>query len=69
MLDLLGCITELFITLRRHVYWLIHQRFVEPDKAAPEYREAAEQRRAEQIAQRECAMKAELRNVMPRDVS
>lgn len=43
------------------------QKLVDPEKVAPEYREAAEKRRAEQIAQRECAMKAETRNVPPRD--
>jgi 4'-phosphopantetheinyl transferase EntD len=43
------------------------QKLVDPDKVAPEYREAAEKRRAEQIAQRQCAMKAEVRNVLPRD--
>lgn len=43
------------------------QKLVDPEKVAPEYREAAEKRRAEQIAQRECAMTAETRNVLPRD--
>lgn len=42
----------------------VAQKLVDPDKVAPE---AAEKRRAEQIAQRECSMKAELRNVLPRD--
>jgi len=43
------------------------QRLVDPTKVAPEYREAAERRRAEQIRQRDCATKAEAAKVMPRE--
>jgi hypothetical protein len=43
------------------------QALVDPNKVAPEYREAAEKRRAEQIHQRECALKADLEKVLPRD--
>lgn len=43
------------------------QALVDPSKVAPEYREAAEKRRAEQIRQRECALKADLEKVLPRD--
>jgi hypothetical protein len=43
------------------------QTLVDPNKVAPEYREAAEKRRAEQIRQRECALKADLDKVLPRD--
>jgi hypothetical protein len=43
------------------------QGLVDPSKVAPEYREAAEKRRAEQIRQRECALKADLDKVLPRD--
>lgn len=43
------------------------QALVDPSKVAPEYRDAAEKRRAEQIRQRECAMKADLAKVLPRD--
>lgn len=43
------------------------QALVDPSKVAPEYREAAEKRRAEQIRQRECAQKADLAKVLPRD--
>jgi len=43
------------------------QPLVDPNKVAPEYREAAEKRRAEQLRQRECAMKADLEKVLPRD--
>jgi hypothetical protein len=43
------------------------QALVDPSKVAPEYREAAEKRRAEQLRQRECAMKADLAKVLLRD--
>lgn len=43
------------------------QALVDPAKVAPEYREAAEKRRAEQIRQRECAQKATMEKVLPRD--
>jgi hypothetical protein len=43
------------------------QKLVDPANVAPEYREAAEKRRAEQIKQRECARKAEADKVMPRE--
>ena len=43
------------------------QKLVDPASVAPEFREAAEKRRAEQIRQRDCAQKAELEKVMPRE--
>lgn len=43
------------------------QALVDPNKVAPEYREAAEKRRAEQLRQRECALRADLEKVLPRD--
>jgi hypothetical protein len=43
------------------------QKLVDPNAVAPEYREAAEKRRAEQIKQRECAHKADKAKVLPRD--
>lgn len=43
------------------------QRLVDPSKVAPEYREAAEKRRAEQIKQQECAHKADTEKVIARD--
>lgn len=43
------------------------QALVDPNKVAPEYREAAEKRRAEQMRQRECGLKADLEKVLPRD--
>jgi len=45
----------------------VAQKLVDPSAVAPEYREAAEKRRAEQIRQRDCAKKAEAEKVMPRD--
>jgi hypothetical protein len=46
---------------------VLAQGLVDPSKVAPEYREAAEKRRAEQIRQRDCAKKAETAKVMPRE--
>lgn len=43
------------------------QPLVDPSKVAPEFREAAAKRRAEQIRQRECAKKADGDKVLPRD--
>jgi hypothetical protein len=43
------------------------QKLVDPNVVAPEYREAAEKRRAEQIRQRECARKVDQAKVLPRD--
>ena len=43
------------------------QKLVNPSTVAPEYREAAEKRRAEQIRQRDCAHKADVEKVMPRE--
>lgn len=43
------------------------QGLVDPSKVAPEFREAAEKRRAEQIRQRDCAKKAEAEKVLPRE--
>lgn len=43
------------------------QKLVDPSAVAPEYREAADKRRAEQIRQRDCAHKADIEKVMPRE--
>jgi hypothetical protein len=43
------------------------QMLVDPTKVAPEHREAAEKRRAEQLRQRECGQKADMEKVLPRD--
>jgi hypothetical protein len=43
------------------------QKLVDPTKVAPEFREAAEKRRAEQIRQQDCAKKADGEKVMLRE--
>ncbi|MDB5876275.1 MAG: hypothetical protein JWQ07_5717 [Ramlibacter sp.] len=43
------------------------QKLVDPNTVAPEFREAAEKRRAEQIRQRDCAKKVVEAKVLPRD--
>jgi hypothetical protein len=43
------------------------QKLVDPNAVAPEFREAAQKRRAEQIKQLECRHKAEVAKVLPRD--
>jgi hypothetical protein len=43
------------------------QKLIDPNAVAPEYREAAEKRRAEQVKQRGCAQKADAENVLPRE--
>ncbi len=43
------------------------QKLVDPEKVAPEYRMAAEKRRAEQIKVLECSHKADAAKVLPRD--
>ena len=43
------------------------QKLVDPNSVAPEFREAAEKRRAEQLRQRECAQKAAAEKVLPRE--
>ena len=43
------------------------QKLVDPNAVAPEYREAALKRRAEQLKIGECRQKADLAKVLPRD--
>jgi hypothetical protein len=43
------------------------QKLVDPTAVSPEYREAAEKRRAEQIRQQDCAHKADAEKVLPRE--
>lgn len=43
------------------------EKIVDPTTVPPEYREAAEKRRAEQLKQHECARKADQEKVTPRD--
>jgi hypothetical protein len=45
----------------------IAQKLVDPNKVAPEYRAAAEKRRAEQLKQLDCSHKADEAKVPPRD--
>jgi len=42
-------------------------KLVDPDSVAPEYREAAQKRRAEQLKQAQCAKKADEAKVLKRD--
>lgn len=58
-------VSLLLLTL--NVTAFAQQPLVDPAKVAPEYREAAEKRRAEQIRQRDCAHKADTEKVMPRE--
>ena len=43
------------------------QKLVDPNTVAPEFREAAEKRRAQQIKIMECHHRAEVEKVLPRD--
>jgi hypothetical protein len=43
------------------------EKLVDPTTVAPEYREAAEKRRAEQLKQQDCAQRAAHEKVLPRD--
>ncbi|WFU37486.1 hypothetical protein QA640_23700 [Bradyrhizobium sp. CB82] len=43
------------------------QKLVDPATVAPEYRDAAEHRRAEQLKQRACGLKADQTKVLLRD--
>jgi hypothetical protein len=43
------------------------QKLVDPNAVAPQYREAAEKRRAEQVRQMECRQKIDGAKVLPRD--
>ena len=43
------------------------QKLVDPDKVAPEFREVAIKRRAEQVKMMDCTKKAEEAKVLPRD--
>jgi hypothetical protein len=42
-------------------------KLVDPKTVAPEYREAAEKRRSEQLRQRDCANKADAEKVLQRE--
>jgi hypothetical protein len=55
----------MFSTISFHT--CLAQKLVDPDKVAPEYRVAAEKRRAEQLKVFECSHKADEAKVLPRD--
>ena len=46
---------------------VLAQKLVDPSLVAPEFREAAERRRAEQVKMIRCQRKAEETKVLPRD--
>ena len=56
-------VTLLFLSLATTVH---AQKLVDPSKVAPEHRDAAEKRRAEQIRQQDCAKKANAEKIMVR---
>jgi hypothetical protein len=58
-------VIAIFSTVPLHASFA--QKLVDPDKVAPEYRAAAEKRRAEQIKVAECSHKADEAKVLPRD--
>jgi hypothetical protein len=63
---LIPFIRVIFVSLTLTVPALA-EKLVDPTAVAPEYREAAEKRRAEQIRQQDCAHKADLAKVVPRE--
>jgi hypothetical protein len=48
---------------------VLAQKLVDPNAVAPEFRQAAEKRRAEQVKMLRCRRKAEEAKVLPRDRS
>ena len=46
---------------------VIAEKLVDPTTVPPEFRDAAEKRRGEQIRQQQCARKADVEKVMPRE--
>ena len=65
---LIGCVLQLGL-IPAFAPWseADAQRLVDPNKVAPEYREAAEKRRAEQLALYQCSKKADDAKVLRRD--
>ena len=63
----LGCLFVIAIFSTVPLRVSLAQKLVDPDKVAPEYRAAAEKRRAEQIKVAECSHKADEAKVLPRD--
>jgi glycine/D-amino acid oxidase-like deaminating enzyme len=56
--------TAIFVVLAAPA---LADKLVDPATVAPEYREAAEKRRAEQIKQRDCARRADQAKVVVRE--
>jgi hypothetical protein len=59
-------------TILNFTLWLdtgLAQKLVDPNSVAPEFRAAAEKRRAEQIKLMECSKKADQAKILPRDRS
>ena len=50
-----------------NLYPAFAEKLVDPTRVAPEYRDAAEKRRAEQLKQLECSHKADAAKVIPRE--
>ena len=68
---LIGCVLQLGL-ISALAAWSgvsMAQKFVDPNSVAPEYRAAAEKRRAEQIKQFECSNKAAAAKVPRRDLA
>jgi hypothetical protein len=70
MRGLPGRLFLLFAAVLLVVSWSaagLAEKLVDPSRVAPEFREAAEKRRAEQIKLSECTKKADQAKVLPRD--
>jgi hypothetical protein len=64
---LIGCVFSVAVFLIIPLRASFAQKLVDPEKVAPEFRVAAEKRRAEQIKLIECTHKADEARVLPRD--
>jgi len=64
---LIGHIVTVALFAAMPLHGSFAQKLVDPDKVAPEFRVAAEKRRAEQIKVLECSHKADAAKVLPRD--
>jgi hypothetical protein len=64
----IGCVLQLGLVAAVAPWWgASAQKLVDPNAVAPEYREAAEKRRAEQLALHQCSRKADEAKVLRRD--
>jgi hypothetical protein len=66
-MGVIGLLFAVAIASTISVHASFAQKLVDPDKVAPEYRAAAEKRRAEQIKLAQCSHKADEAKVLPRD--